>query len=63
MKPLKTYQPDTQTAIQIVKRHRDTADYQVRYFHSKSWEQDERQWILVRNILDGILKELGEDYE
>jgi len=35
----------------------------VRYFYSKSWEQDERQWILVRNILDGILKELGEDYE
>jgi hypothetical protein len=61
MKPLKTYQPDTQTAIQIVKRHRDTADYQVRYFYSKSWEQDERQWILVRNILNVILIELGEE--
>ena len=62
MKPLKTYQPDIQTAIQIVKRHRDTANYQVRYFHSKSWEQDEQQWTLVRNTLNVILVELGEDY-
>jgi hypothetical protein len=63
MKPLTTWQPDTTRALQIVQRHRDSADYWVRYFYSKSWEQDERQWILVRNILDGILKELGEDYE
>ena len=62
MKPLKTYQPDIHTAIQIVKRHRDTANYQVRYFHSKSREQDERQWTLVRNTLNVILVELGEDY-
>ena len=63
MKPLKTYQPGTQTAIQIVKRHRDTADYWVRYFYSKSWEESERQWITVRNILDRILEELGQDNE
>jgi hypothetical protein len=63
MKPLKTYQPDMQTAIQIVKSHRDTADYWVKYFYSKSWEESERQWITVRNILDRILEELGEDNE
>ena len=61
MKPLKTYQPDMQTAIQIVKNHRDTADYWVRYFYSKSWEESERQWITVRNILDRILEELEEN--
>ena len=63
MKPLKTYQPDTTRALQIVKSHRDTADYWVKYFYSKSWEESERQWITVRNILDRILKELGEDNE
>jgi hypothetical protein len=61
MKPLKTYQPDTQTAIQIVKRYRDTADYWVKYFYSKSYENSEQQWVTVRNILDRILEELGED--
>ena len=61
MKPLKTYQPDIQTAIQIVQNHRDPADDWVRYFYSKSWEESERQWITVRNILDRILEELGQD--
>ena len=41
--------------------HRDTADYWVKYFYSKSWEESERQWITVRNILDRILEELGEE--
>ena len=63
MKPLKTYQPDTTRALRIVKSHRDTADYWVKYFYSKSWEESERQWITVRNILDRILEELGEDNE
>ena len=63
MKPLKTYQPDIQTAIQIIKKHRDTADYWVRYFYSKSLEESAGQWTVVCNILDRILEELGEDNE
>lgn len=63
MKPLKTYQPDIQTAIQIVKKHRNTADYWVRYFYSKSLEESAGQWTVVCNILDRILEELGEDNE
>jgi hypothetical protein len=61
MKPLKTYQPGTQTAIQIVKRHRDTADYWVRYYYSKSLEESAGQWNVVCNILNRILEELEED--
>ena len=63
MKPLKTYQPDMQTAIQIVQKHRDTADYWVRYFYSKSLEESAGQWNVVCNILDRILEELGEERE
>ena len=63
MKPLKTYQPDIQTASQIIKKHRDTADYWVRYFYSKSLEESAGQWTVVCNILDRILEELGEDNE
>jgi len=61
MKPLKTYQPDTQTAIQIVQKHRDTADYWVRYYYSKSLIESSGQWQVVCNILDRILEELGQD--
>ena len=61
MKPLKTYQPDIQTAIQIVQRHKDTADYWVRYYHSKSLIESSGQWQVVCNILDRILEELGQD--
>lgn len=63
MKPLKTYQPNMQTAIQIVQKHRNTADYWVRYFYSKSLEESAGQWNVVCNILDRILEELGEDSE
>jgi hypothetical protein len=60
MKPLKTYQPDTQTAIQIVQNYRNTADYWVRYYYSKTWDTDEQQWKLVRLILDRILTDLNK---
>jgi len=60
MKPLKTYQPDMQTAIQIVQNYRDTADYWVRYYYSKTWDTDEQQWKLVRLILDRILTDLNK---
>jgi len=58
MKPLKTYQPNMQTAIQIVQNYRDTADYWVRYYYSKTWDTDEQQWKLVRLILDIQLDEV-----
>ena len=61
MKPLKTYQPDMQTATQIVQKHRDTADYWVKYFYSKSQMESAGQWQVVCNILDRILEELGQD--
>ena len=60
MKPLKTWQQDTTTALEILRKNRLTADYWERYYHSKSWEQDERQWRLVGVVLDGIIKELTE---
>ena len=63
MKPLKTYQPDIQTAIQIVQRHKDTADYWVRYFYNKSLIESAGQWQVVYNVLERILEELGEDNE
>lgn len=61
MKPLKTYQPDMQTAIQIVEKHRDTANRWVNYFWSKSLEESAGQWQVVCNVLDRILEELKED--
>lgn len=49
-----------QTAIQIVQNYRDTADYWVRYYYSKTWDTDEQQWKLVRLILDRILTDLNK---
>lgn len=49
--------------LQIVKDHRNQADYWERYFYSKDWEQDAERWRLVKITLDRILEELGEDNE
>jgi hypothetical protein len=58
MKPTTDWQPDITTAIRIVQDYRNTADYWVRYYHSKTWDTDEHEWKLVRLILDRILKDL-----
>lgn len=60
MKPLKTWQYETTSALQILKKNRINADYFERYYRSKSWESDEKQWRLVGIVLDGIIKELTE---
>jgi hypothetical protein len=60
MKPLKTWQHETTSALQILKKNRINADYFERYYRSKSWESDEQQWRLVGIVLDGIIKELTE---
>lgn len=60
MKPLKTWQHDTTTALRILRKNRINADFFERYYRSKSWESDEKQWRLVGIVLDGIIKELTE---
>ena len=59
----KISEPNTDIAIQIVKKHRDTADYWVRYFCSKSLLESAGQWQVTCNVLDRILEELKEDNE
>ena len=61
MKPLKTWQHETTSALQILKKNRINADYFERYYRSKSWESDEKQWRLVGIVLDGIIKELEKE--
>jgi hypothetical protein len=60
MKPLKTWQHETTSALEILKKNRINADYFERYYRSKSWKSDEKQWRLVGIVLDGIIKELTE---
>jgi hypothetical protein len=63
MKPLMTWQQSTDSALNLLKVKSESADYWVRYFNSKGWTEDAERWRLVKVILDGIIKELGEDNE
>jgi hypothetical protein len=60
VRPLKSWKNDTTIALQILHKNRINADYFERYYRSKSWESDEKQWRLVGIVLDGIIKELTE---